>query len=174
MKMITKAVDKLDVIPEYVPLIVNLCIAGFVGLAHGGALAIAITQEADQLDFIRPMASVSLPLAGLIIISSIIALLWRRSRRAILGAHAVILTIGAVAMLAWATSILIKGIPKASRFGWSPGMMTFLCVYPVYLLRRTILARYLTLAVVKYLHVAVLVFALIVDVGVFVKLVSSF
>ncbi|NQT93806.1 MAG: hypothetical protein HQ559_13690 [Lentisphaerae bacterium] len=171
---ITTAIQKLDAIPEQVPLIVNLCIAGFVGLAHGGALAIALTKEQDQLASVKPLASISLPLAGLIIITSIVALLARRSRRAILGTHAVILTLGAAAMLAWAASILIDGIPKVSSFSWSPGMMTFLCVYPVYLLRRTVLAGQLSRPMVKYLHVGVLLVALFVDVGVFVKLMSRF
>lgn len=170
--MINNALQKLDGIPEKALLFVDLGLACFVGLAHGGALLIALAQQEEQLEFVRPLASVTLPLAGLIIVSSVAALVWKRSRSAILGAHAVVLTLGAAALLGWAVSILINGIPKITRFSWSPGMLTFLCVYPFYLLRRTVLARFGKRFVVKYLHVMVLVIALAVDIGVFVKVLS--
>jgi hypothetical protein len=169
-----KTLQKLDEIPEHVPLIVNLCLAGFVGLAHGGALALALTTEPDHLGEILPLARISLPLAAFVLLTSLLGFIWKKSRMPILASHAVVLCVGAGAMLFWATSILMSGIPEGN-FSWSPGMMTFLCAYPVYLLRRTLLRKQLIRStVVKYVHVFVLVVALVVDVGVFVKLISSF
>ena len=171
--MIAKAIQKLDQIPEYRLILVNLGIAAFVGLAHAGGLAITLAQEPEHLDKILPLAIVSLPLAGFVIISSVIILLRRRSPSAILATHAIILCLGGAAAFIWAGSILVKGIPEG-RFAWSPGLMTFFCVYPVYLLRRTLLRKKLPhSATVRYLHVVVLIVALIVDVGVFVKFCLS-
>ena len=48
--MISKAIQKLDEIPEYVLLIVNLCLASFVGFAHGGALVITLTKDLENFD----------------------------------------------------------------------------------------------------------------------------
>ena len=93
----------------------------------------------------------------------------RRSPSAILATHAIILCLGGAAAFTWSGSILVKGIPEGN-FAWSPGLMTFFCVYPVYLIRRTVLRKKLPhSAMVKHLHVVVLVVALIVDVAVFVK-----
>ena len=171
--MIAKIIQKLDQIPEYRLLLVNLSIAAFVGLAHGGGLAIALAKEPEHLDWIVPLAMVSLPLACFVIISSVIVLLRRRSTSAILTIHAIILCLGGAAAFIWAGSILVKGIPEGN-FAWSPGLMTFFCVYPVYLLRRTLLRKKLPhSAPVRYLHVVVLLLTIIVDVGVFVKFCLS-
>lgn len=172
-KKAIETVEKLDTIPEHVLLIVNLCIAGFVCFAHGGALLIALTSEAGQIDSIKLLASITLPLASLVIISSLLAFKWLRARRVILGVHAAFLTVGAIAIDVWVTGILFKGIPKASSFSWTPGIMSGLCAYSFYLLRRTVLVKYMDYTMIKYLHVIAFVFVFSLDIGVFGKLIST-
>lgn len=170
---INETVEKLDAIPEPIPLLVNLCIAGFVCLAHGGALLLELTCETGQVDSIKPLASITLPIACLVIISSLLALKWVRARRAILGVHATFLTAGALASFLWATGILFKGIPKGSNFAWTPGILSGLCAYSFYLLRRTVLVKFLDYAIIKYLHLIVFIFVFSVDVLLYIKVTSS-
>lgn len=172
-KAAIETVEKLDTIPEHVPLIVNLCIAGFVCFAHGGALLIELTCETEQVDSIKPLASITLPLACLVIISSLLAFKWLRARRVMLGVHAAFLTVGAIAIVLWATGILFKGIPKGSNFAWTPGIMSGLCVYSFYLLRRTVLVKCMDYTIIKYLHVIIFVFVFSLDIGVFGKLIAT-
>ena len=171
--MIKKLIDWLDRIPEIALLIVNICIAGFVGLSHGGALALAVVTKAEDLAQIQSLARVSLPLAGLVFVTSIVALVWRQSRTPIMATQAVILCVGAGSLLVWSTSILISGLPKGN-FAWSPGLMALFCTYPVYLLRRTLLRKRLMTPAVRYLHLLVFLLALVVDAGVFGRALSSF
>lgn len=173
VKNIRNRVQEFDAIPEYKLLIVDLCLAGFVGLAHGGSLAIALTNEPELLNDVLPLARISLPLAAIVLISSIVGIIWNRQRSIILSIHAIILFAGGSAALLWSVSILIHGLPEGS-FAWSPGMLTFLCVYPIYLLRRTLLRSFLQSVLVKYIHVLILVIVLVVDVGVFFKALTRF
>jgi hypothetical protein len=171
--MIDKIIHKIDQIPEGLLLAINICFAVFVILAHGGALAIAYYTDAEAFDKILPLARVTLPLAFFILFSAIVAFSWKKSLQLILSCHAAILTVGAFAMLAWAASILIQGIPKG-RFAWTPGFLTLFAVYPVYLLRRTLLkGMILKSKALNYLHVIVFVIALVLDIGVFFKLMST-
>jgi hypothetical protein len=171
--MLDKIIHKIDEIPDSVLLAINICFAGFVMLAHGGALAVAYFTDAEALDKVLPLARVTLPLAFLIVVSAIVAFFCLKFRQVILSFHAAIMTVGACAMLAWAASILIKGIPEG-RFAWSPGFLTFSAVYPVYLLRRTLLKYTISRSkVLNYLHVIVLVIALVLDMGVFIKLMKT-
>lgn len=166
--------DVLDRIPDYIPLIVNVCLAGFVFLAHGGALALACLTGANDMKDILPLASVTLPLAAIVGLSSILGFFQPRFRSPILASHAIVLCVGAVALLLWSTSLLFKGIPEGN-FGWSPGMLTFFCVYPVYLLRRTLLAKFIHRSrAIRLAPLAVLIIAVTVDVGVFVRTISAF
>lgn len=174
MKILARSVEGLDKIPEFVFLILNLCIAGFVTLAHGGALAITLTGDKEAPEAFLTTVSISLPLAVLIILSSAYGL-WSPSKRSlILAIHASILSLGVLAMLIWATSILFRGIPEEGGFSWAPGLMTCLCVYAVYLLRLTVLSRWREIFAIKYLHLFVFVVSFSIDVGVFAKALSEF
>ena len=61
---LTAGILKLDGTPVQVLLIVNMALAGFVGLAHRGALAVTLIQEREKLGEILPLASVSLLIAA--------------------------------------------------------------------------------------------------------------
>jgi len=173
MSKMTAGILKLDEIPAHVLLMVNMAIAGFVGLAHGGALAATLIQEPENLGEILPLAGVSLPIATVILISSIVVLISKKWLMPVLSIHSIMLCCGSVAAFVWISGILLNGIPEGN-FGWSPGMMTFICVYPFYLLRITLLRKYMTRSVaVRYLHVLVFVIALAMDLGVFFNFKSS-
>ncbi len=171
--MISRAVRKIDEMPDFVPLIINMAIAAFVGLAHGGALVVALVKDPANLDDLLPLVSVTLPSAAFIALSSIIALIWSRTRGVLLTVHTLLLCAGAAAIFLWAASLLVHGIPEGN-FAWSPGLMSLMCAYPVFLLRRTLLSRMIDRSfVVRYMHVMAFVVALAVDIGVFHLAISE-
>ena len=173
MRMITKAIARVDAVSIRALLLVDLGLAIFVGIAHGGGLLVALAQDSPMLGFIRPVAIVSLPVAGLVIVTSLAALarpLWRLS---VLTGHSIVLCLASLATLGWAVSLLVGGIPVCN-FAWSPGLMSVFCAYPFYLLRRTLLRSQLPRSFfVQHLHMVVLVAALVVDFGVFIRFVVS-
>jgi hypothetical protein len=73
--------------PERRLLGVNAVIALFVIVSHGGALMIATSQNHPALSEIRRDATFSLPLATLLVVSSLVAALYPASRPVVLRAQ---------------------------------------------------------------------------------------
>jgi len=169
---LAKAVGAIDKVPIVALLLGNAAVAGFVVVAQGGALVVAYSAEPDKVRDILPIALVSLPLSTIVILSSLAGLASTRWRRLILSGQALILGVGSLALFLWAFSVLIKGLPQ-SRFSWAPGLMTAFCVYPVYVLRRTVFEKHISTSwLVYYLHLIALMIVLPLDVGVFIRAIS--
>jgi len=164
---------KIDSIPERVLLWIHLALACLVGVAHGGALAITYAKPTADDENIRHLASVSLPTAGLIVLTAVIALLRPSLRRQTLAAHGWILLVGGIAALTWAASLLVRGIPQ-DNFSWSPGLLSVFVAYSVF-----VVSRYgVPLALRNqpggfYAPLVALVIALPIDLGVFVTFLGA-
>jgi len=153
-------------------LAVNMVIAGFVLLAHGGAAAVSLSEGSEELGEIASVVSVTIPAGAFVFITGIIALLWQKLRRPVLTIHAVLLVLGAGALLVWALFLLVGGLPESGRFSWTPGLLTLFCAYPAYLLRKTLLDRRAeTSRLLRNIHWIVALAVLPVDLGVMVRLV---
>ena len=126
---------KFDAISERVLLWVNVGLAAFVGMAHGGALAITYLKPTPEADQIRQLASISLPISALVIITAVVALIRVDYRRSTLAVHGVALALSSVALLVWALILLIRGLPEGN-FTWTPGLMSIWVCYSAFVASR--------------------------------------
>ena len=171
--ILARAVEAVDKVPVVGLLLINAALAGFVLLGHGGALAAAYFAQPDKVSEILPLALVSLPVSTIVILSSLAGLATARWRGVILSAQALILAVGSLALFGWALSVVFRGVPQG-RFSWAPGLMTAFCVYPIYVLRRTVFERQISVFWwVYYLHLIALLIVLPVDTAVFIRVISK-
>ncbi len=91
-------VNKVDGVPDRALLWANAALGCLVGLAHGGALAITYAKPTPDADSIRQLASISLPLAAVIVLTSVTALGRVGFRRPVLAIHGLIFAVAGVAM----------------------------------------------------------------------------
>lgn len=140
--------------------------AAFVLFSHGGALAASITRPSQAPQGLWQVAIISLPLALFVFVSGIVAL-WRTDLvPRVLSIHGLLLGGTAAALLLWAISILVAG-PGEEYFVWSVGFLTLWVAYSTYTMLR--FSSVLRMAP-KYILPGVVLVALAVDVGVFVRL----
>ena len=118
-------------------LVANLALATLITLAHGGALIASQAQGSADAESIRRMATISLPFAGLVLLSSGSSLLFRKRESLVLAcpSQGVILFVGALALLVWAIELLIGGIPY-EHFSWGIGLLSAVVCYTAFLLSR--------------------------------------
>jgi len=169
--------ERLEKIPDSTLLLVNAGLGGFVLLAHGPALLILLRGTApippDYAAIIRALAPFSLLIASLVVAGSAFGFVRPRSRRFVLAAQALILLLSGAGSLAWAVRFVVAGIPDVN-FAWTLGLLTSWVVYSIFLCARFVLpapwGKYPALA---YLVVAACMFAMPVDLGVFVCFVAK-
>ncbi len=168
--MLGPIVEKLDKIPEVSLVIINCLMAAFVLLAHGGSLAIDISNGGVDLRNVWPIVFISLPLSIFVLFTSVIGFIKKNLLRRLLVFHSIILLIGALFCVAYAFELLLNGLPNDKQFVWSVGLLTFFCVYPVYISRRILLEKYCNKnAFVKYSHVLIFLFVLFWDISIYTK-----
>jgi hypothetical protein len=148
---------------------VNIVLAGFVTVAHGGALLVANAQGSPDIAEIRSLAAVSLPLAALVLACSVLGLASLRLRLAALALQGAVFVFAVAPQLLWGVELLVHGIPLGN-FAWSVGLFTVTAAYAVYVFSRyTVPARLRTKAAIYYSPLLTLGVAAVVDVGVFVR-----
>lgn len=142
MSILNSINDHLEKLPEKVMLGANAAIAGLVLLAHGGALLIVKSGKfplpPDYASTVAAFVPYTLPIAALMVLSSIIALIRPGTSRVALPFHAAILFLSGLALLGWSANIAAKGIPGGS-FSWTPGILTGWVFYSTYLFGRYVL-----------------------------------
>jgi hypothetical protein len=164
---------KADAVSERKFLWVNVGLACFVALAHGGALAITYAKPTPDAEGIRQLASISLPIAALVIVTAAYALFSSSSRRAVLGLHGIVFAASAVGMLLWGLGLLLNGIPEGN-FSWSVGLFSLWIAYSVFVLSRFTLPSHLrSHPVIFYAPMAALLGAAVIDIGVFIRLTNE-
>lgn len=159
----------IDRIPPGALLGINIGLACFVVLAHGGALAVTYLKPTPEADEIRQMAMVSLPLAALVIATAIAALIRANLRHATLAIHGLVLVTSAIYLLVFAVDVLINGVAK-TNFSWMVGFLTLWVCYSFLVLTRfTLPGRVREWALVFYSPLIALVAVAVIDVGVFIQ-----
>jgi hypothetical protein len=163
---------KVGGIPEPIFLWVNVGLACFVALAHGGALAITYAKPTAEAEGIRQLAMFSLPIATVVIVTAVAALVRATLRRRVLGLHGFVLAGSAVAMLLWALGILLKGIPEGN-FSWGVGLLSvWVCYSFLILCRFSVPSGLRDHPAIYYAPLVALGIAAPVDVGVFIRLMG--
>lgn len=175
MSWLPRLLDRLDGLPDRALLLIDLCIGLFVLAAHGGLLLLVRLGKVPELEHQAPWLLVSVVVFACVVVSSGWALIRKSARGPVLGAHATVFLVGAVAMVAWAAGIVLEGIPTGVNFSWSPGMFTALVFYGVYLFRRQFLLDYVSGSpLAHYCHLGAAIVALALDLGVLVRLLLDF
>ena len=174
MRILETINDHLEKIPEKALLGANAAFGGLVLLAHGGALLIVRSGKfplpPDYASTVSTLVPYTLPIAALMVIGSIIALIRPTASRVIFPFQAVVLLISGVAALGWSGSIAVKGIPGGS-FSWTPGILTGWMFYSIFLFGRYVLpSTWRTGAIVKYAPFLGLMLALPIDLAVFLRM----
>jgi hypothetical protein len=163
LESIRQSVDRASARPF---LWIDIGLAAFVLFSHGGALAASIAKPDRAPQGVWQVAIFSLPLALIVFVSGIVAL--RRSDLVprVLAIHGLVLGASAAALLLWAVSVFVTG-PGEDNFVWAVGFLTVWVAYSTYTMLR--FSPSLKTAPRSVLPVTVLL-ALVVDVGVFVRL----
>ncbi len=169
MRYMEKLITALDRLPERFLLVADAMFAAFIILGHGGALVLTLVQPNVDSQAIRQLSAISLPLAAIVLSTSAYAYFSERRRPIILKIHAIILLLANVGLVLWALPLLFGEFPRGS-FSWSPGMMTGLFAYSVYLCRRAWFAESIaSSALIRYSHLMAILIVLPVDISIFLK-----
>jgi hypothetical protein len=148
---------------------INLVIACLIAVAHGGALWLAISANSPDAQEIRPLATVSVPIAAFVILSAVAGLIRPESRPHVLAMHGLVLLVGVLVLLGWAATLLIGGLPKGN-FSWSPGLLSASVFYAFLVFCRfTLSARVKALPGVYWVPLVALFLAVPVDVGIIIR-----
>jgi hypothetical protein len=173
IETLRRLLEKAYGIPERTLVWVNIVLAGFVALAHGGALALTFSQPTPDASEIRQLASISLPIVIVVLISAAAALITSQLWPRVLAFHGIVLSAGVGFLLLWALGVLFNGAPEGVRFSWSVGFLSASACYASVLLCRFSFAPHLRSSwAVYYGPVITLACAALVDVGVFVRVVA--
>lgn len=167
--------------PEMFMLAVNLVIGGcalvlsVINLLYpAGFFGVPVISYGHIEYIITGMLLLSFALAALVMLSCMVAMIWKEFRNAVLQFHSLAFGIAGVHLLAWAVTVLIQGTPE-DTVSWFFGLMTMYLTYSMYLLRRTMLSGLVPhVFVVRYLHVLALAVALCLDIGLFLKAYGVF
>ena len=164
--------DKAYSISERKFVWVNIAYAGFVALAHGGALAVTYAKPTPDAAEIRQLALISLPIVAIVLLTAVAALVYAKLRPRVLALHGVIFAIGESLLLFWALGVLVNGIPEG-RFSWSVGFLTASVGYAAVLFCRFSIPPHLRSSWgVYYAPMFAVACAAPVDIGVLLRVVG--
>lgn len=171
--LIRLLLEKADAFSPRNLLWINLGLAALIGIAHGGALLAVRANPTPDAAAIESLASISLPLAGLVAIFSVLALLFRGVQPASLALQGFILAAVAVAELVWGLGLLFRGLPEGA-FSWSPGLFSASVCYGIFMLSRFGVPVQIKSTAIAYFSPAVaVVLAVFIDIGVFIQLMQK-
>jgi hypothetical protein len=154
-------------------LLINAGLSCFVLVAHGGALLLVLSGRVPAppgyAEMVRTIAPITLPIAGLMLLGSAIGSVVPTARSLVLVFQAVVLGLASLAILVWAGSLVLNGIP-AGNFAWTPGFLTAWLTYSAFLCGRFAMpGEWRQYAAVRYVAAVAAAVTLPVDVGVFLR-----
>jgi len=167
-------VQKLDTVPLRNLLAVNG--VGSVVYGFGPSLMLRLFALPPALVAQMRWLTLGLLACGLVAVpAAAIGLIWRRTERTCFAAQALAVLGLGVLLFAWAVSIVVHGIPPGVGFSWTPGILSFVVGYGVYLVRRAFLERYLA-AVPSAFYAHIIAVAVVVpfDLAVAFRVVHDF
>ena len=159
----TRFVDRIDEWKPSTMLKINMGIAFFILLAHIGGALILISESQEPKPSLLSLLYLDDLVAFLIFATSLVGLIKKQTTWGILHVHTIILLLLAIGWIYWSFTLAIGGPPKGN-FVWNPILFAFLCAYPIYLLRRTFLASYISKSwFLNYSHVLIAMGSLVVS-----------
>ena len=170
---ILRLLEKAHGLPEKRLLWINVGMACFVGLSHGGALALTYVEPSPFADSTRRLASFSLPLVVLFLITSTAALLREDWRRPVLGLQGVVLASSAIVLSLWVLDIVVNGLP-GGNLSFSMGFLSVWVGYSVLVACRFSLPPELRSHPTTYLAPLVaLAITAIVELGLLIRFIAE-
>ena len=156
-----------DAIPPRRLVWINLFVAGFVLVAHGGAAIVGKTI---------PLALyVTIPASVLLLSLSIYALLFPERQQHVLRLQSGLLMAGWAGMLFFSVDIAFNGVSfDDKRFSWNPILFALVCAYPIYLARRAFFQARDMPFWLRYAHVIAAVASVVISVLVFRRIGERF
>ncbi len=172
----TSTVERRKTVPDIV-LLVNAALGALVLVTHGGVLLLLLSERVPAppgyAELVWAVIPFSLPLAGLVVASSIGGLFMRKIKRPALAFQAIVIFFSSLALLVWAANIVIHGIPLGN-FVWTPGFLTGWVVYSWFLCARVAVSgRSMRRSRIRYLLAVGALVAVPVDLGVFLRFLLS-
>lgn len=167
--LVDRLLQRAYALSETRVLWVNLVVAALVAAAHGGALAVSQSQASPDVESIRTLAMFSLPLAGAVIVSALLVLVFRALMPRVQRLHALIVALSASVLLLWAISLLLSGITEPN-FIWTVGVLSaWVCYAAVLVVRSFFPNSQQTVSSAYYVPAYALAVAAFVDVGVLAR-----
>jgi hypothetical protein len=170
-RLLRTLLGKADTLPLRLFLWIDLGLAGFVALAHGGALLLVRAHPTADAAQIESIATISLPLSALIALSAVIGLAAVRTRKIVLSLHGIVFSVAAMIELVWGLSLILGGIPKGN-FSWGAGMFSASICYAAFVFSRFCFPERLrAIAAIYYAPAIALGIAVPIDFGVFFRFI---
>ena len=159
-RYLSERIDGWDAIPSRRLIWINLLVAVFVLVAHGGAAIVGKT--------IPVALYVTIPASALLLSLSIYALLLPERQQQLLRVQSGLLMAGWVGMLFFALDLAFNGISgDVKRVSWNPILFVLVCAYPVYLVRRAYFHAGGMPLWLRYAHIVAAVLSVVISVLVF-------
>ena len=172
IKTLRTFLEKTYAIPGRNFLWVNIALAGFVALAHGGALAVTYVTPTPMASEIRQLALISLPVVAVVLITAAGGLISTQLRLRVLALHGIVFAAGESFLLLWALGVLFNGLPQG-RFSWSVGFLSASACYASVLFCRFSIPMHLRSSWgAYYAPVFALACAVPLDFGVLIRVVG--
>jgi hypothetical protein len=168
-------------IKERTILIVNALLGALVVVAHGGALLMvqrqrrSVVLEPSEFEaLVRNVSPFTIPIAALVVLSSVLGLLDRRSSRLLLQGQTTVVVVASAASLVWAAGHAIRGVPE-SNISHGPGLLTVWVAYSAYLAVRFLLpSRWGAMTRFAYVPFFAAALALPIDMAIFIRVIVRF
>jgi hypothetical protein len=167
-------VQKLDAVPVRTLLAIN----GVGSLVYGFGPSLTVRLFTFPSAVVAEMRWLTLGLlaCGLVAVpAAAIGMIWRRAEHPCFAAQALALFALGVLLFVWAVSIVIHGTPAGIGFSWSPGILSFVVGYGVYLLRRAFAEHHLAkVSSLFYAHLIAVAIVVPFDIAVAIRVVHDF
>jgi hypothetical protein len=131
LQRLRASIEKAHGWTELACLGINAALAAWATIAIGGALLVATSQGHPDLDDIRRVAWIAVPLGSLVLASAAWAIVNPSHRRHALRLHAACALVSAVWLIVWALGLALQGVSSRETGAtvWTPGMLTCWVAY---------------------------------------------
>lgn len=169
MKKLRLLLSKADSISAARFIWINIALSCFIALSHGDPLEITNSRPMAETQAYSFISVASLSLAAIVGLTAVIALIQPRITNNVLAVHGFIISSAAIILFIWALVLIVGGI-NYSYFHWSVGKLSAFVGYSAFLLCRfTLPVRLRTHPMVFFAPATALMFAVMVDTGVFIR-----
>ena len=169
-----RLVEALDRVPKRVLIALN-GLAGFTVAVFQLVILAVATPPPEIWRAVGILVWIVSIAASISAVAAAVGLSHSPSADGALAVQAVACTAGAASLVIWAVWIVFFGTPPGVGFAWSPGVLSLVLGYSVYLLRRSVLAAQCSRSpVLFYSHLWLAAAMLPIDIAVIVRVIVQF